>query len=279
MSLARLAQFRPRLRFSLRTALVLVTIICIWCAWWVHTAKRQKQAVAAVSDYGGWVYYDYQFDEGAIQATPSNESPWPAWVVETFGVDMLHNVAEVNLVYNDDGGRRLETQNKHDRIIPHLESFPNLRRLFLHSTQVTDKTMPHIARLKKLEVFFVWDARGLSDEGIRYLAGLKRLENIHISDSRIGDESLEVFSRLPRVHTLSLQQNRFTDAGLAHLKDMTQLKSLWIGLARVRKVTDAGVAHLVNLENLEELDLQGYKLSEEALAPLRALPKLKSLHH
>jgi hypothetical protein len=47
----------------------------------------------------------------------------------------------------------------------------------------------------------------------------------------------------------------------------------------VRKVTDAGVAYLVNLNNLEELDLQGYKLSEEALAPLRALPKLKSLHY
>lgn len=82
-----------------------------------------------------------------------------------------------------------------------------------------------------------------------------------------------MFSRLPRLHTLHLQGNHFTDAGLAHLTKMQQLKELWIG-TDFPGISDAGVAQLANLKNLEILELQGLQVSNETLASLKALPKL-----
>jgi Leucine-rich repeat (LRR) protein len=223
-----------------------------------------------------WVYYDYQFDDAKPPNKVMNESPWPSWLIEIFGIDMLHNVVEVNLVYSNDRGKREETRNTSDEIIPKLEAFPNLRRLYLHSTQVTDDTMPHVGRLRKLEEFFVWDATQLSDNGVEYLRNLDRLWSIHISNSRIGDDSLGVMSRLPRLERLSLQGNRFSDEGLAYLENMRHLKILWVGLGH-GQITDQGANHLLKLRNLEELDLQGYVISNEMRISLKNLPKLKQL--
>jgi hypothetical protein len=268
---------RQWLRFSLRTFLVFVTLVCIWAAWYVNGARRQKAAAEAVRQYGGWVYYDFEFDDDPQRPTRvTDESPWPSWLVETFGIDMFHNVVEVNLVYSEYSGKREETRNTSDEIVPQLEGFPALRRLYLRSTQVTDETMPHIARLRNLEVFFVWDAEQLSDQGVEHLADLDRLWSIHISSSRIGDGSLRVFAQLPRVEQLSLQENHFSDRGLRYLRDMKQLKSLWIGLGE-GAITDDGAKYLLNLENLEELDLQGYPISPSMREQLRKLPNLKSL--
>lgn len=270
--------FRPTrrwLRFSLRTFLIIVTLICIWSAWHVDRARRQKVAAEAVRSYGGWVYYDYQFDDDPQRPKKiTDKSPWPSWLVETFGVDMFHNVVEVNLVYSNDSGKREETWNTSDEIIPNLEGFPRLRRLYLQSTQVTDATMPHIRRLRKLETFFVWDAEKLSDEGVEYLAHLDRLSSIHISNSRIGDESLRIFAQLPRIARLSLQGNHFSDRGLRFLRDMKQLESLWIGDGH-GEITDAGAAELLNIKSLEEIDLQNYPISPQMQERLKELPNLK----
>jgi Leucine-rich repeat (LRR) protein len=272
--------FRPSrrwLRFSLRTFFVFVTLVCIWSAWYVSRARRQKEAAEAVRNYGGWVYYDFQFnDDPQRPERVANESPWPSWLIDTFGVDMFHNVVEVNLVYNNDSGNREVTRNYSDEIIPILESFPSLRRLYLQSTQVTDGTMSHVSRLRKLDTFFVWDVEKLSDKGVGHLALLDRLSSIHISNSRIGDESLRIFSKLPRIERLSLQKNHFTDKGLRYLRDMKQLKYLWIGLGR-GDITDKGTEYLLDLENLEEIDLQHYSISSGMQERLKKLPKLKQL--
>jgi hypothetical protein len=265
-------------RFSLRTFLVFVTLFCVWAAWWTHAARQQKQAVEAVREYGGWVYYDYEFDDDPQRPQRvTNESPWPSWLVDTFGVDMLHNIVEVNLVYGDDNGKREETKNTSDEIIGHLEGFPNLRRLFLHSTQVTDATMPHIAKLRKLECLLIWKAEMVSDAGFSHLASLGRLKTLQISNAQLGDESLAIMGHLPQIESLSLQGNHFSNKGLSYLTQMPRLKSLAIGLGH-DSITDEGVSHLEELQDLEELDLQGCTISDAGLTHLQKLTKLKHLY-
>ena len=70
---------RRRYAFSLRTLLVALTIVAIWLGWWVRTAERQKQSVAAIRELGGWVYYDFQVDEDD-EFVPSAVSWVPAAV-------------------------------------------------------------------------------------------------------------------------------------------------------------------------------------------------------
>ena len=46
-----------------------------------------------------------------------------------------------------------------------------------------------------------------------------------------------------------------TDAGLEHLKGLTNLQ--WLDLGGISWVTDAGLEHLKGLTNLQSLDLNG----------------------
>ena len=98
------------------------------------------------------------------------------------------------------------------------------------------------------------------------------LNNLHINNGKLSDRSLAILSRLPRLQHLSLQENAFTDEGLKRLRDMTHLRSLWLGLGRSR-FTDAGLVHLAKLTNLEELDLQGSPLTRSGREQLEKLPK------
>ena len=53
-----------------------------------------------------------------------------------------------------------------------------------------------------------------------------------------------------------------TDAGVAHLKGLTQLQLLELGNT---KVTDAGLANLKGLTQLQSLDLHGTQITDAGL--------------
>jgi len=72
---------------------------------------------------------------------------------------------------------------------------------------------------------------------------------------------------------LVLRGSGVTDAGLVHLKGLTDLE--WLALDG-RQVTDAGLDHLKGLTNLEHLRLYGTKVTEKGAASLQhVLPKAK----
>lgn len=47
-------------QFGLRTLFLLTTIFAVWLGIHIHRARKQKEAVKAIRDFGGWVYYDFQ---------------------------------------------------------------------------------------------------------------------------------------------------------------------------------------------------------------------------
>ena len=47
-------------RFSLRTLLLLIAVLCVWLGIQVNAARRQREAVAAIQSAGGSVVYDYE---------------------------------------------------------------------------------------------------------------------------------------------------------------------------------------------------------------------------
>jgi beta-lactamase regulating signal transducer with metallopeptidase domain/protocatechuate 3,4-dioxygenase beta subunit len=193
-------------------------------------------------------------------------------------VDKDNHIIEVNMVYHEVAKARYD--NKHtdmDEALRTMKAFPRLKRLFLCKGQATNEALASVADLKDLEVFFIWDAQKITDAGVKHLAGLTKLQNVHINNSQIGDGALEVFARSPALKHLSLQGNAFSDEGLRHLEGMKQLRSLWIGMNR-EPITDTGVQHLAGLTLLEQLDLQKANLSDEGVMVLKNLTNLKMLH-
>ena len=53
---------RRWLSLSLRGSLVLVLLFGLWLGWQAHLARKQREAVAAVKEYGGFVRYDWELD-------------------------------------------------------------------------------------------------------------------------------------------------------------------------------------------------------------------------
>src|SRR6478672_3012536 len=95
-------------RFSLRTLLLGITVLCIGLAWWVHRVKAQKAAVKGIQESGGWVYYDYERFNTEKKSDAHPESPVPAWLLTAFGVDFFHSVDVVSMVYKEDGNQRFD---------------------------------------------------------------------------------------------------------------------------------------------------------------------------
>ena len=68
---------------------------------------------------------------------------------------------------------------------------------------------------------------------------------------------------------LDLRDTKVTDAGLVHLKGLTQLEWLWLSHTQV---TDAGLVHLKGMTNLQRLGLPR-QITDAGLTELQqALP-------
>jgi hypothetical protein len=256
--------------------MLLVLVFGVWLGWRVNKAREQREAVAAVANYGGWVHYDHEFVNGKL--TPGGK-PWASrWLRRAVGDEYFQEVRQVSLVYDDSTGKRYDATNVKacDDVLARVSGLAGLKVLMLKETQATDEGLRHIGDATGLEELFIWDAVSVTDAGVAHLAGLGRLKNVHISKSKITDESLALLSGLPRMEKLSLQDSHFSDAGLARLRGKERLKQLAIGLGDFR-VTDAGVAALRGCEALEVLDLQGSNVTDQGLEHLRGLTKLKAL--
>jgi Leucine-rich repeat (LRR) protein len=267
---------RTWFRFSIRAMMLLVVAVAIVLGWQVNNARKQRAAVAAIQRAGGWVHYDYEFKSGKL--TPG-QSPWaPIWLRRMVGDELFHNVGQVSLVYDDSTGKRFDNGKVDacDDLLKQIAGLPGVKTLMLKETQATDEGMRQIGRMTGLEELYIWDARAVTDSGVAHLKSLRNLKAIHINGSNLTDLSLALLSSLPSMEEMSLQQNHFSDEGLARLKGKDRLTKLHIGLGGLR-VTDAGLAHLKEFQKLEVLDIQQSEVSGEGLKYLKGLRNLKEL--
>ena len=95
---------------------------------------------------------------------------------------------------------------------------------------------------------------------------------VDFGDTQVTDAGLVHLKALSELQTLRLAHTRVSDAGLLHLEGLTQLKTL--DLFRT-KITDAGLAHLKGLPNLQTLTLSFTKITDAGLEHLKGLTKLQ----
>src|SRR5262245_49243254 len=100
-----MAQMKKWFRFSLRTMLVLIAALCIWLGFQVNAAHRQREAVAAILNAGGRVYYDYQLPPVPLVAGDSKYKcdlrrtpPGPNWLRQSLGDDYFRTAIFVHLL-------------------------------------------------------------------------------------------------------------------------------------------------------------------------------------
>ena len=81
----------------------------------------------------------------------------------------------------------------------------------------------------------------VTDAGLKAVAGMKHLKELHLEGTAIGDAGLDQLKGLSELEYLNLYGTKVTDAGIAKLASLTKLKSLYLWQSGVTK---AGVTAL-----------------------------------
>ncbi|MGH7539074.1 MAG: hypothetical protein ACREMF_10580 [Gemmatimonadales bacterium] len=116
---------------------------------------------------------------------------------------------------------------------------------------ITDAALERVSQLEQMRRFLIGSSALLSDDGVRHLARLTRLEELDLSGPR----------------------SRITDRGLLvlrHLKQLRRFQMCWS-----QHVTDAGVANLSFCDHLESVDLMGTPTGDGAIDALTGKPRLR----
>ena len=179
-----------------------------------------------------------------------------------------------------------------------LRRFTELKSLNVTDLGVSDTTLAHIGNLEHLEVLVVGLSDRLTDDGLKHLANLNRLNIVSFAYTNIGDDGLEHLAKLPLKH-LDVTGTQVSAAGIARLLEThPHLESLNAGQTEIGdeglrsigkmkltqlaidqvKLTDAGLAHLTELDTLETLMLHSNPITDEGLPHLAKLTRLRTLN-
>jgi Leucine-rich repeat (LRR) protein len=98
---------------------------------------------------------------------------------------------------------------------------------------------------------------------------------VDLSETQVTDAGLKHLRGLTQLQVLTLDSTQVTDAGLEHLRGLTQLRELQLTNTQV---TDAGLGHLRGLTQLQWLSLDRTQVTDAGLEHLRGLTQLQQLY-
>ena len=292
--------WRPGLRFSLRSLVLLVFVAAIGLgaySWGLRRARRQGPAVDTLRTFGATITYDYGGTYAGIVNAPrrpiSKPSPFPASLVNWVGIDFLHVVTEVHC----ESSIILSPQDA-KLFWDAIAQLPRLTRLEASGGLTQPGNIQALARHDRLiRLSLRWANAAPSDYIV--LQKLPRLEHLDLSDAPISDDHLKFIVQAPSLKSLDLHHARITNQGLATMVEMPQLEHLWLsgtevgddGIALLRghpslveldlcytAITDASLTHLATIPHLAELDLSSTAVTDRGLSALEGHPKLSYLN-
>jgi len=104
---------------------------------------------------------------------------------------------------------------------------------------------------------------------------LKGLQTLNLYGTKVTDAGLAHLGELTGLRSLDLTSTEVTGAGLAHLKECKELRTL---ILCGRQVTDAGLAHVKELKGLQFLCLPYTRVTDAGLTHLKELKGLQRLN-
>jgi hypothetical protein len=138
--------------------------------------------------------------------------------------------------------------------------------LDFHCSSVTGPLLKTIAGLKSLRSLNVGGSLLLTDEGLKELAGMKKLQGLYLFYARVTDAGLKELAGLKDLRALDLSHTQVKGAGLKELAGLKRLRALNLAYT---KVPDAGLKALAGMKSLQWLSLHRTKVTAAGIAALQ----------
>lgn len=143
----------------------------------------------------------------------------------------------------------------------------------LRSGQMTDAVLDRLTRLDLVTSLHLEGSRRVSDEGLKHLARIPRLERLNLTGCSMSDQGLAVLRQLPELREFYLYHHgAISDAGLVQLKSCEKLERVDLlgsgaGDAVIKALT--GKARLRHFKS-------GNRVTDAGLPLLRQFPVFKT---
>lgn len=155
-----------------------------------------------------------------------------------------------------------------------LGTLSNLEEFDFGNWPISNEALETLSSLPRLKKLSLVPRLGGFDSDCRMLQKFPALKELHLSwDTK--DDRLMTVAKIQNLKTLELESRLVTDAGIAALSELKELRKL--KLSGCLQITSNGVAALRALTKLESLDISETKVRNEGLAQLSALTELREL--
>ena len=209
---------RRSLRFSLRTMLIFMLVVCVAVGWRIERVRKQREAVAWVREMRGTVYY--ATDDNSFHKRTA-EPRGPEWLRKWLGNDFFDDVVDVTLhnpQVNDVSPLAKLTELKWSDLsdtqvseVSPLAKLTKLKWLSLANTRVSDVTS--LAKLTNLETLLLHDTQ-VSD--VSALAKLTKLEGLYLDNTQVSEVS--PLAKLTKLEYLVLYDTQVSQEAIEQLK-------------------------------------------------------------
>jgi hypothetical protein len=216
------------LRFSLRTAFIATTLLCIALAFHLEATRRQKKAVEAIRAADGWVAYDYAWKDG--DWIKGGKSWAPQWLTSALGEDAFHRVVAVNASAlfhsaNDEHGHHHGPDP--DAVMSRelwqaIASLRSTQWLCLNARNLSDDELRHLAGLPRLTVLNM-EAVPIDGSGLQHLVSLPNLQHLNLSRIHLKDEHAHWIVQMKQLRVLGIQESTISPPVAADLRQKMPL--------------------------------------------------------
>jgi hypothetical protein len=180
-----------RMRWTIRTLFILVTVLALLLAWIGRTIHAVQYRAALAN----------ALEESSLDALLPDSVAWssirasdfePDWPAIAFGDWSSVEITDVDINYK---------------------------------RNVTDDLLEQVAVFRKLDSYSV-NGQHVTDRSFQALRGMPELKTVTIEACDITDVTLEHLATLPNLEDLTLRGVAVTDKGLAHLWKLPKLTNL-----------------------------------------------------
>ncbi len=285
-------------RVTLRSLMILILLIGGAIGWALHTARQQREAIAAVRAAGGQITYDYQSEfiltgPGGTRS-PRTEPTAPRWLRSWLGDELFQSVRTVDFGQLDSSdtlamvGRFAQLVELHIYLIPNagidfgpLSGLSHLRVLSIRGPGADDAVLAEVGQIRSL-VNLRLERGAATDAGIGHLVGLSNLADLTLVDNAsLSDKGLtQVAAGLPSLQNFKLDTSMIRPPQRVHLTLLalaTHHPDLKILVLRSTGVTDRDLPPLGKLTQLRTLSLYDSRITGAGLVHLGSLRSLIEL--